>query len=336
MHQILNLLSNAPLRVLFLLYLGLSIWLTFKTIWILLGSIPKKIKVAIGLFGISTSIPLLMALDRGNYIIIAVTLGILSYVRLNDVKTKSSFYYIVLLSLAIDIKTYMVLFCIFLFLSNRKKIAFQVIAVTIFSNLITSVFYEAGPYRIISTYVNSLLYYGSNSDPMFPLNGNALVASIARAGDFWLGIDQAQVIQKLGPASNLFGLSWLLIVLFLHLQKTISPSMKFVLMLSCIQFVPPVSMYYTNIWSLFALCVVINDLYVVSQKETHKNFSAISIGIVLIISILPICLGWYHSFAGISWIIIVVVLLAKILKRSILKPRSHVETSSNLGKSQFF
>ena len=320
-HRILNLLSQLPIVVTFFLYLLSSLALTVITMNKLLREIPIKIKIPLIAAGLSTCLPLFMALDRGNFVVIAVCLGILGYFGVTDpTSSRYAVVPLIYLSLAISIKTYMVIFCLFLLIRGKRMQALQVVLITIISNLVFSFFYAAGIVRIVYIYIKGLLFYGSNSDPMFPLNGNALVASIARGLDYWLGLDRFEIVNTIGVYSTLIGCCWLLMSLYLFKGTHISQGLKVTLMMSCIQFFPPVSMFYTNIWSIFALCVMLNEYYVASKYSNQVlpriNFVTT---IVLIISIAPNVLGWYDSFSGSAWILISVYLVTTRIFRITLK-----------------
>jgi len=320
-HRILNSLSQIPIVITFFLYLLSSLALTVITMNKLLREIPIKIKIPLIVAGVTTSLPLFMAIDRGNFVVIAVCLGILGYLGVtNPTSSRYAVVPLIYLSLAISIKAYMVIFCLFLVIRGKRMQALQVVLITIVSNLLFSFFYAAGPVRIVYIYIKGLFFYGSNSDPMFPLNGNALVASIARGLDYWLGLDRFGIVNIIGVYSTLIGCSWLLMSLYLHKGSHISEGLKVTLMMSCIQFFPPVSMFYTNIWSIFALCVMLNEHYVANkcsnQVMPRINFVTT---IVLIISIAPNVLGWYDSFSGLAWILISLYLVTTKLFRNPLK-----------------
>jgi hypothetical protein len=281
----------------------------------LLPSVPKKIKLPIICFGISTCLPLIMAIDRGNFVVISVCLGILGFIELHEnSQFKAQIPGILLLTFSISIKLYMLIFLLFLFVKGLKKAAFNTGVVVVVSNLIFSLFYPAGPIRIIEIYIKSILFYSGNADSSFPLNGNALVASVARNLDYWFNIDQFQVISEIGRYSVIAGALWLAISLFLQKSKLISTGLKFVIMLSCIQFFPPVSMYYTNIWALFALAILLNEIYIDGNLKFSQmkrvNFVT---AMVLIVSILPIPIGWYLFFSGIAWMVILSFLFLREL-----------------------
>lgn len=311
MHRVLNLLSQFPIKLSFIIYLIVTIGLTIRTMWILLGDLPNKLKLPIGIFGITTSLPLIMALDRGNFVVISICCGLIGYIGLLDNSKKNSIFSLILLSIAIDIKAYIAIFCIFLFLSKRKRQAIQVVLTTMLTNLVFSFFYESSPMQIIYIYIKGLLFYGANDDPLFPMNGNALVASVARGLNYWLGMDWQAIILQLGPYANVFGYIWLLLSAVIYSRAEISRELRVVVMLSCIQFFPPVSMFYTNVWSLLGVCLIISKMYRERQKDFREFYLELFVGMILIVSILPLYFGWHLSFSGLAWIIVFAFLLFK-------------------------
>ena len=321
-HQIFYFLSKFDMKLIFIIYL-LSIlliisWFIFKISKVMDQITKNSFRIAsILIFGFST--PLIVGIDRGNFVVLAITLTVISlYFTVNDNSTglKQKIISALLLSLAINLKAYVVVFIVILIVLKKWIEAALSISFVVIPNILLSLNYPGGPLGVLITYVDSLLYYSDNPDPYFSLSGNSVIAGIGRFMEVVMLIDPHPFILNINKFGILIGLIWLLCTLILIREKNLPNSIKISIALSNLQFFAPVSMFYTGLWSTFALLILTRELLEIQSDKNHKNVNShklifLMVGIGAIITTTPNPTRLYYISTSIPWLIIMVLLIIR-------------------------
>jgi ABC-type multidrug transport system fused ATPase/permease subunit len=276
-----------------------------------------------------------MAIDRGNYVVlstpaVALALYFIFYRETNYLNLSIIAF---LLVFALLLKTYVLMIIIILFLLKFFKIVITTLFIFFFGNLIISLFYDSGPIQIVKVYLWGILFYSDNSDPIFPLSGNGIFAGLAKSLKYFFNTDPYVFTLSYGKYSTLIGILWFILCLVIILSKYSTKDIKIIYMLSNLQFFAPVSMFYTNIWNVFALafCLIELNKNQYSTKFKQDLFLFLIRILIIFVTILSISVNpfdWYRIVSPLAWIFLSFIVLIYLGYTSFQTKRlNHVQST---------
>jgi hypothetical protein len=310
LHVLLFILSKFNLTLVFLFFLCSSVLLNIFTLFKIFGILFNKyISIIISISLTILNLPILVAIDRGNYVLLstpAVALA-LYFIFYRETNYLNLSIVVFLLVFALLLKTYVLMILLILFLLKFFKIVTTTLFIFFFGNLIISLFYNSGPIQIAKIYLRGLIYYSDNPDPLFVRSGNGIFAGLARSIEYLFNTNSDNFTLSYGKYSTLLGILWFMLCLVIVLNKYCTKDLKIIYTLSNLQFFAPVSMFYTNIWQVFALAFCLIEL----NKNRYSSIYGtdlflflirilIVIGTILSISVNPF--DWYRIVSPLFWI----------------------------------
>ncbi len=320
-HQILKPISKLDLQVAFLGYLLMIILILYWFVNLLsreLGENRNRFKlISLLICGLST--PLAVALDRGNFVIFSITFATIAvYLGLSNKRIISNQQFIaaILLAAAINLKAYVAVIVILMICLRKIRFAFLSVIFTLLPNILLSFMYPGSFLQVTRKFIQSLFYYSENPDPYFALSGNSQIAGIGRFMEVILNMNPHEFVVNINSFNLLLGMIWLGLTIFLVMDKEMPTNLRIIIILSNLQFFSPVSMFYTGIWSMFSLLLLLQYL-ILKRNSSIRNWNlyVLLMSLCAIIAIAPNPTRFYFVSTSIPWMCTIYSLaLAKLVK----------------------
>jgi hypothetical protein len=322
-HQLFKLLSIFPVQIVFIGYVLISLLSVFVVLRSMLKNIQVEVPTLLSLLLMTWCLPLFISIDRGNFVVITVSLAAYVMHRAFErslCSTKSQMLALLYLYIAISLKLYILMLILIIFFLGYKKLILKLIATLIISNLFVSALFYPDLKQVVATYIQSILLYSDNSDPLFVLNGTGLFASFAAFSNLFSSGFDVEIAREFGSYANLFGYLWFaLSCMFIFFTK-LSKSSKFAISMSNLQFFAPVSMSYTGIWLIFAAAALLGEFLESTLKSPGSKieFQSSWLFLATFICMAPVPISAFKYIPALIWTLIFLYLLTS---ESVVKGR---------------
>jgi hypothetical protein len=283
---LLDILSIFGVRIAYLLFIMLSagvLLVTFKKLFIKTDS---KLAILIVVFGLSFSLPLFIAVDRGNSIILASSLVFYVFVVLEKSNLSKIEYLGVILaiSIAVSFKIYLLLtILLILFFKNRRRnfrVLLHSFAFLFVSNFVLSFFYSSNPIEVLRNILKYSEFQSGEGQSDWLLGGVGPMRFFLNIVIHGCSESDAICTSNWQSFANIPAVLYLILVAFLIRPKSVlTNSQRMVIALSTMSNLPPVAMGYTLIWVPFSLILLLRDL-----DNSKSRLNMIMIGILTLMN----------------------------------------------------
>jgi hypothetical protein len=300
-----------PLVLSFILFLTTGLSLFFYSNFFLLRNFGDYQIRFILTFAISfLNLPILIAIDRGNFIIFALALLVLSiYFGLLGSLNKSgpSVHLAALLfMLAASMKLYFIAFLIPIWLCKARLFVYLSIFYFLIGNFISALFIKLDVIYIYESVKNSLLYQTGSSDVTWLMSGVGLPSLFSNIYSIVFDIEKSATwLTSLGWIIFLPNLTWFLLVCGFCLVKNLALDLKIIWILSLTQFAPPVAMAYNLMWCVPSLVLLLRFMVSAKSENVMSLMSAKTLIIVSTFSLLPIPSVYWRLISPGLWVVAV-------------------------------
>jgi hypothetical protein len=297
-----------PLNISFLLFLIASLAVFIFGVKELIGIKGNK-----GLLIASTlsvlNLPIFIAADRGNFLILSLGLIFLVVSRVlfgdgTDLP-KYEWYYVLLFAVSASFKLYyfalIPLFCIL----NYKRFAIKSIGMFLLINLISVFLIADDIFSVAPTIISGLGTETGSKNPMWILGGIGLPSLPANL--LYISLDEGAFLEVISTYRYIFLstiLCWYFLIIYFVRQTNFRSEYKIIWILTTLQFAAPTAMAYTALWAVSGFAILLRVLSSQTRltKLEVKNFQILLFAMVVTLSPNP-WIYWAQLIPGV-WIIV--------------------------------
>ncbi len=260
-----NILGLFSIGSAFTIYLTISLGTILFGVWRILSTVKilsSFSRAMTSLVLVFASMPLVIAIDRGAYVLF--TVGLLSIVvsqMLVDGSKKCTKWHVALLfAIALSSKLYLVAFLIIIYLAGNRKLVYKTILLFVSLNVIISLQF-GGPAVVIKQMIYSYIYFDTSKQPELLLGSVGFIGGISNLVNSLSNFSSYEEI--------LVTISWVpgilfYVVTFLLFKYALINEKEFILFgLSTVQYFVPIAFSYTGVWasvsSAIALTIILNE-----------------------------------------------------------------------------
>lgn len=283
---LLDILSIFGVRISYLLFISLSFTVLLFTLKSLFIKFDTKLALLIIVFGMSFSLPLFIAIDRGNSILLASSLVFYVFVVLekNNISKIEYAGVILAISIAVSFKIYLILtILLILFFRNRQRnfrIILNSFAFLLVSNVALSYSYNSNPIEVLRNIIKYSEFQSGEGQSDWLLGGVGPMRFFLNIVIRGCSESDAICTLKWQSFANVPAIIYLLLVVFLIRSKSeLTNSQRMIIALSTMSNLPPVAMGYTLIWVPFSLILLLRDL-----ENNKSRLNMILIGILTLMN----------------------------------------------------
>ena len=299
----------APLVLSFILFLVSGLSLFFYSNFYLLKNSGDSHRTFILTFAICfLNLPVLIAIDRGNFIIFALALLVFSiyYGVLGSPHKSDPFIHLAALFfvLAASMKLYFIAFLIPIWLCKARLLVYLSIFYFLIGNFISALFIKLNLISIFESIKNSLFYQTGNTDVMWLMSGVGFPSLFSNIYSILFDIEKSAAwLTSLGLRIFLPNLIWFLLVCIFCLVKNLALEVKIVWILSLTQFAPPVAMAYNLLWCVPSLVLLFRFMISAKPENVISLMSSKVLIIASTISLFPIPSVYWRLISPGLWLV---------------------------------
>lgn len=277
-------LTLLPFKLAFFAILLIGLGMTYTAMVSLAKLCGIKIRNSFIFFILGTSYPLLMAVDRGNFVFIGMSALVLYTVRiLSNEQKKSKFFITAILGIvAISIKIYFIIPIILIILLARKfRQGIYLVTAFILSNLFFSQFFPGK----INSVINSILSYVSLQSgdgflgSSWILGGVSPNKSFIRIWSSFFRQSDEVTVQSYVKILPIYMFCVILAMTIIIVRIKFPVELKILICLMTSQTIPSTAMGYTMVWAPFGLILGLS-LLVSYNNKIRSSLLLISIAVL--------------------------------------------------------
>jgi hypothetical protein len=267
------------------------------------------------------NLPILIALDRGNFIIFALAIMMFSlYLGVINQSSQARYYVhlgALLFMVSASIKIYLVCLLIPLWFCKAKFFAFLSLTYFLAFNILGALFIKFDLVYMYESVKSSLLYQTGNSDIGWLMSGVGFPSFGSNLYSAFSDIEKSTVwLDSLGFKVFSLNILWFLIICLLSTRKELAIEIKLIWILSLIQFAPPVAMAYNLIWCISGMGLLFRFLNHPKSPDGVNLISAKLLLLPLFVSLIPIPSVYWRLVSPFIWIFTLLVQLFCIRRYS--------------------
>lgn len=264
----LNILNFKGVKFAFILFLLSGFLLIIFSINKAILDMKIATKILLLVISLTFSLPMFIAIDRGNSILIAAPCIFYVIITLQKNQISKSEYIAVLIlaDLAISFKIYLVMTLILCLALNRTKKTFRIfasiVAFTVSTNTLLSFYYQSNPIQVIRNILKYSAFQSGKGQPDWLLGGVSPLRLFLNVTLHYCHLSNSQCAAGFQKYANLPALIYFVIILCLIGAGTrMTTGQKLTLVMSTISCLPPVAMGYTLIWVPLCFIVLVSEMW---------------------------------------------------------------------------
>jgi hypothetical protein len=306
----------------FFLFEAVSLFIFGYSIYKGLRNKSRLINILITVIVVSFSLPIFIAIDRGNTILFSVGCAYYAYVYLK----KDNLSLIRMISIAVatsaacSFKDYLLFTLALLFYlaksSQKRKIIVWSAAFGLSSNVLFSFFYKSNPFEVLKNIYSYSQYQNGVGHPDWLLGGVSPMRTFLNLVLHSCKLSNNLCVAPFQQYSNVPALAFFTVILFLVIFSKLSTETKTILSLTTISLLPPVAMAYTLCWTPIALSICL-DTWLHKEKYTEYFYLIPLLTFINIPNPLTGEFGWpFQDWRTIASTLILIIILFSILDAS--------------------
>lgn len=302
-----------PLVLSFLFFVGLSLTLLFGSIYKILNNytniyIHFGLTILIGFL----NLPILIALDRGNFLVIAIAILVFSlYFGMINHGINSGFslhFAAFLFMVSASMKLYFICFLIPIWFCRSKYFAYLSILYFSVGNIFCALLIKFNFLYVTESIKNSLLYQTGNSDIRWLMSGVGFPSLFSNIYIYYTDIERSTAwLALLGYKVFAINLIWFLLVCYICSVRNLAMEIKLIWVLSLVQFAPPIAMAYNLMWCIPAVALLFRFLKQPMSANVLNLNSVKILAVPLFLSLLPVPSVHWRLLSPTIWLVTIVI-----------------------------
>jgi hypothetical protein len=255
------------------------------------------------------NLPFLVALDRGNFVVISTAMTGICFYYLFLRKGNELWYgrhaIAIFFVIAISIKVYLLCFLLPLWLLSKRGFVIRTVIYFFVLNTTAYIFINPKIDDILQSFKYTFGGQAGFGDRLFLMSGSGLPSFFSNLLSFLTDFGYASAVLTHHFYLFLFSIvAWYLLIIFLTTRKNLNLEIRLIWILSLIQFAPPVAMAYNVIWNALAAAILFKLFMKNSASNstlTNKSILVLMFPIFLSLSFIPWI--WWRLISPGAWII---------------------------------
>ena len=313
----------------FIIYTAISLGATLFGIWKILSTVKafnSFSRIMTTLVLVFASMPVVIAIDRGAYVLLTVGLLsiIISGLLIEGHIRNSSWILAFLFAFALSSKLYLVAFLAVIFLIGNRKLVYKTVLLFVSLNVILS-FQFGGPAVVVKQMIYSYIYFDTSKDPQLLLGSLGFIGGISNLlNSFSSFTPNEEILVKI---SWIPGVLFYIVTFLIFKYALISDKEFLVFGLSTVQYFVPISYSYTGVWASVSSAIALTLM--VSDKSGKHRKSSYLLLIGCLMQIFPFqFINSYRIIIPVLWFLIFVFfVLTRVFE--LKTPRNASELNSS-------